>query len=75
MDRYRTAFYEPLVADLQNFGAWEDAGAKTSADRATEIWKQTLRDFVKPPTGEAVSDRLAEYIEARIAAGGAHPME
>jgi trimethylamine--corrinoid protein Co-methyltransferase len=75
MDRYRTAFYEPLVADLQNFGAWEDAGAKTSADRATEIWKQTLRDFVKPPTGEAVSDRLAEYIEAQIAAGGAHPME
>lgn len=75
MDRYRTAFYEPLVADLRNFGAWEDAGAKTSADRATEIWKQTLEDFVKPPTGEAVPDRLATYIETQISAGGAAPME
>lgn len=75
MDRYRTAFYEPLVADLQNYGAWEDAGEKTSAARATGIWKQTLRDFVTPPTGEVVPDRLAEYMEKRIAAGGAAPME
>lgn len=71
MDRYQTAFYAPLVADLQNFGAWEEAGRQTSAQRATEIWKQVLADFVPAPTGGAANDRLAPYIEKCTAAGGA----
>ena len=30
MSRYRTAFYEPVVADWSNFGTWSEAGAKTA---------------------------------------------
>ena len=30
MDRYQTAFYSPLVADLSNHGAWTEAGAQSS---------------------------------------------
>ncbi|MEZ5805984.1 MAG: trimethylamine methyltransferase family protein [Rhizobiaceae bacterium] len=37
MERYRTAFYPPLVADLANFGNWSEAGAKTANQRANAI--------------------------------------
>ena len=75
MERYETAFYSPLVADLGNFGQWTDAGEKTSADRATEIWKRTLADFKAPPTGDGVRDRLQPYIEQQTSKGGAAPLE
>ncbi len=75
MERYSTAFYAPLVADLTNFGTWEAAGAQTSAQRATAIWQANLRDFQPPPTGVEVAARLADYIAMQTAAGGAPPME
>jgi trimethylamine--corrinoid protein Co-methyltransferase len=73
MDRYKDAFYQPLVADLCNFGAWEDAGAQTSAQRATQIWKDTLAQFEPPADMMATRERLHPYIEKATAAGGAAP--
>ncbi len=75
MERYETAFYQPLVADLRNVGAWEEDGAKTSAERATSIWKSTLAKFKKPATSEGAVERMAPYIAAGIAKGGAAPIE
>ncbi|MEO5615845.1 MAG: trimethylamine methyltransferase family protein, partial [Cypionkella sp.] len=37
MERYQTAFYRPLVADLSNHDAWTEAGALTADQRATAI--------------------------------------
>ena len=73
MQRYREAFYRPLVADLANFGAWENAGARTSAERATGIWKTTLENFRLPARGELAAERIAGYIEKHERAGGAPP--
>ncbi len=73
MDRYKDAFYEPLVADLNNHGAWVDAGSKTSTERATDIWQQVLREYVPPPCASGIADRLAPFVEARTKAGGAPP--
>jgi len=75
MERYSTAFYAPLVADLTNFGTWEAAGAQTSAQRATAIWQANLRDYQPPATGAEVAERLARYISEKTAAGGAPPLE
>ncbi len=69
--RYKNAFYEPLVADLSNYGAWKDAGAKTSAERATEIWQNALADFQPPATGAEATELLRPYIDKAIKAGGA----
>ena len=55
MARYRTAFYEPLVADWSNFGNWTQAGSKTATQRATGVWKSNLADF--RPTASADADR------------------
>lgn len=75
MDRYQTAFYAPLVADLSNFGAWTDAGAQSSAQRATKVWKRVLAEFKQPPSGPEAADRLADYIAKKTEEGGAAPME
>jgi len=75
MDRYQTAFYTPLVSDLNNFGAWEDAGAKTSTDRASVVWQQVLADYQQPPTGAEAAGRLQSYIAEHTKAGGALPLD
>ncbi|MEP0940197.1 MAG: trimethylamine methyltransferase family protein [Rhizobiaceae bacterium] len=73
MARYKDAFYEPLVADLSNFGAWSEAGAKTSTDRATDIWRQILQEFKAPDHAEEAGERIAGYIVDHMAKGGAAP--
>ena len=73
MSRYRDAFYEPLVADLSNFGAWTDSGALTATERAKSVWKSTLDGFTTPRQAGAATERLSGYIDAHSARGGAQP--
>lgn len=75
MERYQTAFYPPIVADLNNFGTWTEHGAKTSAERATDVWKQVLREARKPDGAEERVARMQPMIAALTAAGGAAPMD
>ncbi|HEY2110923.1 MAG TPA: trimethylamine methyltransferase family protein, partial [Dongiaceae bacterium] len=49
MARYRTAFYDPLVADWSNFGSWSEAGGKNATLRANAIWKKGLPISSRPP--------------------------
>ena len=73
MERYQTAFYRPLVADLSNHGSWVEAGSRTADQRATAIWKQTLADFTPPGACSGVAARLDDFVRARTEAGGARP--
>lgn len=73
MQRYRDAFYQPLVADLSNHGSWLEAGGKTSTERATDVWKRALQDFKAPANSAKAADSIASYIESGIAKGGAIP--
>jgi trimethylamine--corrinoid protein Co-methyltransferase len=75
MDRFETAFYQPLVADLRNYGQWTEAGSPTSTERATAIWKSTLRDFTPPKGAGERTERIAKYIETKTALGGAAPLD
>lgn len=71
MARYDRAFYEPLVADLSNIGSWTEAGGKTSTERATAIWQRTLADYRQPAHGAEAAERIAGFVERRMAEGGA----
>jgi len=71
MERYQTAFYEPLVSDRSNFGQWTDNGSLTATQRANGIWKQVLQDFEAPLLEQARSEELQAFIERRSAEGGA----
>lgn len=75
MERYKTAFYRPLVADLSNNGAWVEAGSQTADQRATAIWKEVLARFQPPAACEGVAERLEPFIRAGTEAGGAEPEE
>jgi trimethylamine--corrinoid protein Co-methyltransferase len=74
MARYRTAFYTPLVSDWRNFGQWTEAGSHTATERASTLWKETLRSYVPPARDPAVVEAVDDYVARRIAAGGAAPV-
>ncbi len=71
MQRYQTAFYEPLVSDWSNFGQWTDSGSKTATQRANGIWKKILQEFETPVLEETRREELQAFIERRSAEGGA----
>lgn len=75
MARYKDAFYQPLVADLSNHGAWAEAGGLTSTERATAIWKHALETFVAPSHAGEAGERITRYVEEHKANGGAAPAD
>ncbi len=73
MERYETAFYDPLVTSWANFGQWQEDGAPDAAIRANRLWKQVVeaaRPAVLPEANEAA---LTEFVERRTREGGAPP--
>jgi len=73
LERYQNAFYEPLVSDWQNHGAWLEAGGEDAAKRAHNIWKQALAEFEPPPMAEGTREELDAFVKKRKAEGGAAP--
>jgi trimethylamine---corrinoid protein Co-methyltransferase len=74
MERYRTAFYAPLVSDWRNYGTWHEDGARTATQRANTIWHAKLDSFVAPTRDPAKVQALDAYVERRKAEGGAPPV-
>ncbi len=73
MQRYQTAFYEPLVADWSNIGTWSENGEKTATERATEIWQGILANDPKPNIDESRLGVIKDFVERRTKEGGALP--
>ncbi|MCA1554286.1 MAG: trimethylamine methyltransferase family protein, partial [Chloroflexi bacterium] len=67
MRHFRTAFYRPLVSDLQNYERWQQRGAKPAEVRANEVWKKWLKEYQEPPLDAAIDDALREFIARRKA--------
>jgi trimethylamine--corrinoid protein Co-methyltransferase len=74
MERYRSAFYAPLVSDWRNFGQWTEAGAHTATERATQVCAETLARYAPPARDPAVIEALDAYVARRTEAGGAPPV-
>lgn len=74
MERFRAAFYEPLVSDWSNFGQWTEAGQPRADERATAIWKDRLAGFTPSPVALEGLEPVRAYIARRIAEGGALPV-
>ncbi len=74
MERYRTAFYAPLVSDWRNYGTWHEDGARTATQRANAIWHAKLDSFVAPTRDPAKVQALDAFVERRKAEGGAPPV-
>ena len=65
LDRYETAFYEPIVSDWRNFESWEAAGAPDAQRRANTICKKVLETYQPPDLDVAIADRLSDFVARR----------
>jgi trimethylamine--corrinoid protein Co-methyltransferase len=74
MERYRDAFYTPLVSDWRNFGQWTEAGALTATERANHIYKDILKNYQPPAKDPARMEALNDYVARRTREGGAPPV-
>jgi len=74
MQRYRDAFYTPLVSDWRNYGAWAADGARTATERASVVARHTLETFQAPPIDPDVAQALEEFVKRRRSEGGAPPV-
>ena len=73
MERYRSAFYEPLVADWSNFGTWTERGARDANVRASALCEDLLADAEAPAFDEERAAALDAFVARRTAEGGAPP--
>ena len=65
LERYETAFYQPLLSDWRNFETWQADGARTATERANAIWKRLLAEAVPPPMDPARAEALDAFVDRR----------
>jgi trimethylamine--corrinoid protein Co-methyltransferase len=65
LERFETAFYQPMVSDWRNFENWQEDGARTATQRANTVWKQMLEAYQEPPMDEAADEALNAFMARR----------
>ncbi len=73
LDRFETAFYPPMVFSRTNFEQWTDEGSLRADERATAVWEQALIDYEAPPLADEIQAAMSEFVDRRVASGGAAP--
>jgi trimethylamine--corrinoid protein Co-methyltransferase len=73
LDRFESAFHEPVAFTRQNHGQWTEGGSVDAATRATEVWQRWLTEFEPPPTDADARAALDEFVQRRVVEGGALP--
>ena len=71
MERYETAFYQPLVSDWRNYETWRQDGAQDATQRAHKIAMQTISAHEDPPFDPARLEAMDAFIARRTQEGGA----
>ncbi len=65
MERYSTAFYNPLVSIRLGYENWVESGGQDAAQRAHAKWKELLAAYEQPPVDPAVDEAWQDYIARR----------
>ena len=73
LQRFETAFYDPIVAARVSFEQWVEDGELDARARANEVWKQRLNEYEQPPVDDAIVAELDDFVARRTAEGGAAP--
>jgi trimethylamine--corrinoid protein Co-methyltransferase len=74
MQRYKSAFYAPLISDWRNYGQWLEDGALTVTQRANTLWHKTLEQYTAPGHDAAMIEALTAFVARRKDEGGAGPV-
>ncbi len=70
LERYETAFYDPMVSDWRNWESWMLAGGVTAEKKAEQVCRQMLSAYEPPPLDDAIGSELSEFVARRTAEGG-----
>ncbi|MEM9517741.1 MAG: trimethylamine methyltransferase family protein [Actinomycetota bacterium] len=73
LERFETAFYDPIVATRASFEQWVEEGSLDARQRANAVWKQRLAEYEQPPIDDAIVAELDDFVARRTAEGGAPP--
>ncbi len=65
MERYKTAFYTPLVSNWDNHEKWLESGSVSTEQRANQVWKQLLREYQQPAIDPGIDEALQDYVARR----------
>ena len=68
--RYRNAFYQPMVSDWRNFETWQEAGSPQALQHANRLYQQILGEYQPPPLEAAAHEELDDFVERRKREGG-----
>lgn len=69
-DRFKEAFYAPVLSDWRNFESWQEAGSPTAMQKANRIWKQRLAGYQQPAMDPARREQLDDFVSRRKSEGG-----
>jgi trimethylamine--corrinoid protein Co-methyltransferase len=70
LERYATAFYQPLISDWRNFPNWEASGAPRTEKKANALWKQALAEYTEPHIDPAAAEAIDLFVAKRVKEGG-----
>lgn len=68
--RYKDAFYSPVLSDWRNFENWFDAGEPTAMQAANRIYKERLASYETPAMDPAHREALDAFVAQRKSEGG-----
>ena len=65
LERYESAFYQPMLSTRDNFERWQEGGSQDAAQRANGLWKKLLHTYEKPPIDPAIEEALVDFVNRR----------
>lgn len=69
-ERFKDAFYSPVLSDWRNFESWDEAGRPDAMQKANRTWKDRLQAYEQPPIDPAIKSELDEFVAKRKEQGG-----
>ncbi|MDG2340180.1 MAG: trimethylamine methyltransferase family protein [Paracoccaceae bacterium] len=64
---FATANYQPDIPEAGPFETWQENGAPSADQRASQRWKQMLSDYQEPLLDSAIHSALTDFVERRKA--------
>ncbi len=69
-DRFKDAFYAPILSDWRNFESWQEAGSPDAMKKANQLWQQRLGEYQAPAMDPSIREALSDFVARRKEAGG-----
>jgi trimethylamine--corrinoid protein Co-methyltransferase len=70
LERFREAFYQPIISDWRNYESWVEAGKPEAKEKMIELVDVFLGSYEEPPMDESVKAELEAFVARRKTEGG-----